>query len=227
MRTLLLLRGAPGCGKSTFIKKNELDIYTIEPDRIRLLFQSPVMGVDGTFSISQKNDKDVWKMVFDLLERRMQKGCFTVLDATNSKTADMNKYKILSDKYKYRVFCVDFTDVPIEDVKRQNKKREEFRRVPERVITDFYERFKVHKVPSGIEVIKPSQLDKIWFNSIDLSQYKKIVHIGDIHGCYTVLQSFITKESLEEDTFYIFLGDYIDRGTENSQVVKFILEIKD
>ena len=32
MRTLLLMRGAPGCGKSTFIKQHGLEPYTLCAD---------------------------------------------------------------------------------------------------------------------------------------------------------------------------------------------------
>ena len=52
MRILLLLRGAPGCGKSTWIEKNGLKPYALSADNIRLLCQSPIMQVDGTEGIS-------------------------------------------------------------------------------------------------------------------------------------------------------------------------------
>lgn len=35
MRTLLLLRGAPGSGKSTWIRENNLEQYALEADRFR------------------------------------------------------------------------------------------------------------------------------------------------------------------------------------------------
>ncbi len=37
MRILLLLRGAPGCGKSTWIQRQGLKKYTLSADDIRLL----------------------------------------------------------------------------------------------------------------------------------------------------------------------------------------------
>lgn len=41
MRTLLLLRGAPGSGKSTWIKENKLEQYTLEADLFRNLISNP------------------------------------------------------------------------------------------------------------------------------------------------------------------------------------------
>lgn len=57
MRTLLLLRGAPGSGKSTWIKENNLENYTLEVDLFRNLISNPVLGLDGNFKITQANDK--------------------------------------------------------------------------------------------------------------------------------------------------------------------------
>ncbi|MCM1326643.1 MAG: AAA family ATPase [Bacteroidales bacterium] len=228
MRILLLLRGSAGCGKSTWIEKNGLKPYTLAADDIRLLCQSPVMQIDGTEAISNTNDNVAWKILFNLLEVRMQKGEFTVIDATNSKTSEMNRYKEMCNTYRYRIYCVDFTDIPIEEVKRRNANREALKRVPDEAIDKMYSRFATQKIPSGIKVIKPDELDTIWLKMFDLSEYKRIHHIGDIHGCNTVLQKYLTDNGgMKDDEFYIFTGDYIDRGLENVEVVKFLISIKD
>ena len=228
VRILLLLRGSAGCGKSTWIEQNGLKPYTLSADDIRLLCQSPIMQVDGTEGISQANDNLTWKTLFNLLETRMQKGEFTVIDATNSKTSEMNRYKEMCNTYRYRIYCVDFTDIPIEEVKRRNANREPLKRVPDEAIDKMYSRFATQKIPSGIKVIKPNELDTIWMKMFDLSEYKKIHHIGDIHGCNTALQKYLSDNGgIKDDEFYIFTGDYIDRGLENADVVNFLISIKD
>lgn len=228
MRTLILLRGAPGCGKTTWIKENGLKPYALSADDLRLLCQSPVLQVDGTTGISQSNDKYVWKTLFQLLEIRMRNGEFTVIDATNSKTSEMKRYKDLCDTYRYRIFCVDFTDIPIDVTKKRNANREITKRVPEEVIDKMYSRFATQKIPSGIKVIRPDELDSVFMKPIDLSGYTRIHHIGDIHGCYTALKKYFDENGgIKDDEFYIFTGDYIDRGIENVQVVQFLLSIKD
>lgn len=228
MRTLLLLRGAPGCGKSTYIEKNGLKPYTLSADDIRLLCQSPVLMTDGNTGISQNNDNVVWKTLFTMLETRMKRGEFTVIDATCSKTADINQYKKLCQEYRYRVYCVDMTDIPIEECKRRNKLRPVVKQVPDEVIDKMYSRFKTQKIPGGVKVIKPDELDSIFTKKIDLSEYSKIHHIGDVHGSYTVLKQYLDGAGgIKDDEFYIFCGDYVDRGIENAEVVKFLLSIKD
>ena len=226
MRILLLLRGSASCGKSTWIRQHGLQPYTLSADDIRLLCQSPVMLTDGTYGISQANDGVVWKTLFGILEIRMQRGDFTVIDATNSKTSEMNRYKEMCETYRYRIYCVDFTDIPIEEVKRRNAGREPFKKVPEAVIDNMYSRFRTQKIPSGIKVIRPDELDAVWTRMFDMSAYKKVHHIGDIHGCNTVLQKYLEDNGgIKDDEMYIFVGDYIDRGVENAEVVKFLISI--
>ena len=226
MRTLLLLRGAPGCGKSTWIERHGLKPYTLSADDIRLLYQSPMIDANGQKYTSQSNDSMVWKTLFSILETRMKNGEFTVIDATNSKTKEMNRYKDMCATYRYRIYCVDFTDVPVEEAKRRNSEREQFKQVPDAVIDNMYSRFATQKVPSGITVIKPDELEKVWLKLYDFSEYKAVYHIGDIHGCYTALNELInTIGGLKDDCMYIFTGDYIDRGIENADTLKFLISI--
>ena len=225
MRVLLLLRGSAGCGKSTYIKEHGLEPYTLSSDNIRMMCSAPVLNTEGKFGISQDNDKTVWSTLFRLLETRMSKGEFTVIDATNSKTSEMNRYKELAALYRYRIYCIDMTNIPIDEVKRRNILREPLKRVPDEVIDKFYSRFETQQVPSGIKVLKPEELDTIWYRPTDLSSYKKVHVFGDIHGCYTVLQEYFDSNGgIKPDECYIFCGDYIDRGIENVETVKFLCE---
>ena len=137
--------------------------------------------------INQKNDEIVWATLFRLLETRMVNGEFTVIDATNSKTSEMNRYKTLCEQYRYRIWLVDFTDVPIEVAKERNRSRVPLKRVPDAVIDKMYSRFATQKVPSGITVIKPDELDRVWIKPIDLTERFQIRVLGDIHGCMTPL----------------------------------------
>lgn len=223
MRVLLLLRGAPGCGKSTWIQENGLKDYALCADDIRMMCASPSLDIHGKPCIDQKNDKVVWDILMELLKVRMEHGEFTVIDATNSKTADMNKYKALCKDYRYRMYCVDFTNIPIEEVKRRNSERTPLKIVPEAAIDKMYARFATQKIPAGITVLEPDELDKVWYRPLDLNEYEKINVIGDIHGCYSVLKKYL-KEGFKDNEYYIFLGDYLDRGLENADVLQFLID---
>ena len=134
----------------------------------------------------------------------------------------------LAEQYRYRTYIVDFTDVPLETCLKQNKMRSEDKWVPEEAIKNIYARFATQPVPSRIDIIKPNELYKILEKPIDLSQYKRIVFIGDIHGCYDTLMQYPDfKNGLDPETEYIFLGDYIDRGNQNYETLRFLDSIKD
>ena len=226
MRVLLLLRGSPGCGKTTWIRENGLTDYALSADDIRMMCSAPVLNTAGQMEINQTNDKVVWDTLFRILEIRMRNGEFTVIDATNSKTSEMNRYKELCTEYKYRIYCVDFTGIPIAVVKERNASRPEPKRVPDAVIDKMYSRFETQKIPAGITTIRPDELDRVWMRKTDLTdRYNKVHVIGDIHGCATSLMEYIGE--MKNDEFYIFLGDYVDRGLENAEVVKFLLSIYD
>ena len=140
----------------------------------------------------------------------------------------MKQYKKLCQEYRYRIFLIDFSDVPIEECKRRNNLRNVMKQVPEAVIDKMYSRFKTQGIPSGITIIKPEELDKVFMKKIDLSEYKAIHHVGDVHGAYTALQEYLNEiGGIKDDHFYIFAGDYIDRGIENAEVIQFLLSIKD
>lgn len=227
MQYLVLLRGAPASGKSTFIKKHFLEPYTLSADQIRTQVSSPVLNKDGNFVISQKQDKYVWETLMTMLEKRMQDGCFTVIDATHYKTSLINQYKNLVKRYYYRVFIVDFTDVPYEELIRRNNEREEYKRVPEEVIKKMTTCFTDDtEVKKWCTVIKPEQfIETFTIKPIDLTdKYDSIFVFGDIHGCYTCFKNFIDKHPLNNKTCYIFVGDYTDRGLENKEMVQWLLD---
>ncbi|WP_144624957.1 RNA ligase [Bacillus velezensis] len=227
MRRLVLLRGCPAVGKSTWIKENGLQQYTLSADEIRLLFQSPDLNINGKYHITPKNDGRVWQLLFELLESRMERGEFTIVDATHSKQSMISRYKSLAQKYRYRVHVVDFSDVDIETILKRNKLRPEHKHVPESAIYNIYERMTTERVPKWVDVIKPDEFSEaIKYTPRCLDDYKKIHVFGDIHGCNTVLQKYLNG-GINQDEFYIFVGDLVDRGIENAELIKFMIEIKD
>ena len=229
MRTLVLLRGSSGCGKSTFIKEHKLDDYTLSSDSFRLLYSSPILMNDGTQSISGKHEKKTWETLFNILEYRMEQGLFTVIDATNSRISEINKYKKLAEFYRYNVIVVDFTDLPRDECKIRNANRQpSYKIVPNSVIDKFYDRFDKKEKLSGVKVVKPHEFEEaIMIKPIDVSYYNDIQIIGDIHGCYDALIEILEDGELKEDRLYIFTGDFCDRGIQNAEVLEYLFNIMD
>lgn len=220
MRDLLLMHGVPGCGKSTFINLWHLEPYTICPDNIRLMFQSPVYNSHtGITSISQKNDKMVWEFVNKRVEEKMSRGEFIVIDAMN---LDMSTWKKLADKYRYRIWYKRF-DTSLEECIYRNKNREEYKRVPEEVIVKAYEKYLTTSIPNYVK-----EIDVDWLNGIkplNVNQYENIYVFGDIHGCFEPLNNFFIENPFSEKNLYVFTGDYLDRGYENKESLEFFISL--
>jgi len=237
MRTLFLLRGAPGSGKSTWVSRNKLEPYTIASDVVRTLVTGPEIDCMGKLNISQKKDGIVWDLILKLLEERMKNGEMVIIDATHYRKGLLNNYKDLAKKYRYRQIVVDFTTIKEEVCIERNSGRDEFKVVPEEVIHKMYSVFRnendLKEINSSFEVMLPDNayhLINYGYNPINIAsdKYKKVIVIPDIHGCYnTLLKVFDSSGGIRDDFFYVFLGDYFDRGPDSVDVFKKLNEIKD
>lgn len=220
MRTLLILRGCMGSGKSKFIKDNGLTNYTISADDLRLLFHSPKMNEDGGMSISSRADKQVWDTLYLLLENRMKNGDFTIIDATHKNQKSVSKYIDLAEKYRYNCYQVNI-EASLQECIERNNMREEIRRVPNSEIERAYEILQSNKLPSKFKEVTNIN-DILNYYVTDVNEYKEIKVIGDVHGSHTCLLNAI-GETLDPQVLYVFVGDYFDRGIENKEVYEFLV----
>ena len=55
------------------------------------------------------------------------------------------------------------------------------------------------------------------------SGYKRILAVGDVHGCFKKLNSLWQKISVTDNDLVIFLGDYIEGGKENLKVLRWLM----
>jgi len=225
MKDLIVLRGLPGSGKSTFVKEKKLEPYTLSPDMFRTSYQALQLTEEGEMTCSHKHEKNLWKHLFTLLEQRMTQGDFTVIDSTHTTTKEFTKYKQLAEQYGYRLVCVDFTHVPYEVALERNNQRQFHQVVPQFAMERFRARLRDGHIPKGIQVVTPETFDaRMSLLPKDFSHYRRIHVLGDIHGCYQALRSYM-PETLPHDELFVFVGDYVDRGTENGKVMNYLLTL--
>lgn len=225
MRQLYITRGIPGSGKSTFIRENDLEAYTISPDTIRLIMGSPVLNTEGRLVMPSKDDAAVWKLLRESIETRMSRGELIIVDATHTAPNYFNDYAKLAQTYRYRLFAIDFADVPLEVCKERNKTRIGYKVVDNKVLEVMHARLQKFSIPKAYKVLKPDEVKATLDDNVtDLSQYSRVHHIGDIQGCYTPLKQYFDEHPFSDDEYYIFVGDLLDRGTENAEVLKYVCE---
>ncbi|MBM3163184.1 MAG: serine/threonine protein phosphatase [Chlorobi bacterium] len=59
-----------------------------------------------------------------------------------------------------------------------------------------------------------------------LSENRRIIAVGDIHGCLHSLERLVGQIGLRHDDQLVFLGDYIDRGPRSGEVVDFLISLR-
>lgn len=233
MRKLIITRGLPGSGKTSTLEALGLTDFTLSADAIRLIYSSPIMDISGRMTIPQENNHIVWRHLLDVLEKRMRNGQTVVVDATHTSENSFQPYIGLAHKYQYDIACLDFSSVPVNVSDWNNHGRPEHRIVPSKPLSRLEAELKNGRVPENIYQIQVDinrgHLNKVkeWLSAhiIDLSHYKRVMHIGDLQGTYEVLMRLLERDGgWRNDTFYIFVGDYCDRGDENGEILKWMIK---
>jgi len=134
-----VMRGIPGCGKSSFTRDYMTKISNvIESDIIREKISGRTVE-NGREYISQLNNETVWKEIFNQLEKSLELHKSTTIDATNINVWQLKNYEKLANKYGAELIIIDFSDVSLSEAKIRNSLRlPEYKRVPDNVIERMY-----------------------------------------------------------------------------------------
>lgn len=232
MKQLFLMRGIPGSGKSTLLRKIPAG-YIVSSDDIRLIY-SPVVNKKNTFDyiINPDNDSAVWDLLHEVVKQRLLKGFTTIVDATHCSAKSISYWKSFCQENKITCTVVEMS-TDFNKCKENNLKREPYKVVPEKVLVRMFENMK-EEIPSFCKVISDKEfsdmIETIFIKKetnyipLDYNKFNKIVVIGDVHGCYEPLKCLFEKYPIQEDTKYIFVGDYEDRGIQNKETFEFLLQ---
>ncbi len=233
MRNLVLLRGISASGKSTWLKENKLEQYTVSADNLRLLYAGVEYNAIGQQCISQKSDVKVWRELFNIVETRMKYGLLTIVDATHTSEKAIKAYDSLCEQYNYRMTIIEF-DIDVEEAIKRNSERDEYKKVPEDVIRNMAKKLndplsskhqKCIIKSNSLGGNSPTLFQYLSNDFYDLGKYDKIIVFGDIHASYSPLKEYFDNAPYSEKNFYIFIGDYLDRNYQANEVVEFIFDM--
>jgi predicted kinase len=238
MRKIVVFRGPQGAGKSYTIDKLGLNEWTLSSDAIRSVVASPMLTSDGRMIINQDVNQQVFGMLHSLAGQRMGRGETLVIDTTGMQISDFATWRRLAQEHRYQVAFVDLTAVSLETALARQDGRHELRKVPRASLERFIKVMKDNPLkvedPDRETIIVGDETGshipvlKQWLEEPihDLSAYKSVVHIGDVQGCYTVLAGpdGPLAKGFRDDTFYIFVGDLLDRGIENGKVLRWFVD---
>ena len=248
MRQLFLLLGIPASGKDTFLEQRGLRPYSLSSDDLRSILSNPVEVLTNEDqlepTLNAQNDRKVWETLYQILEDRMRHGETTFVNATHLFARAFSKYEALAQKYNYKISVIDTNWDLYQELSFDNSKlqavlvaRDQGRAKkftdPESVIGKFANRYYNfnQNVRRGFqhEILSISEFDEKYLNNglqtLDFDQkYSRIKLIGDVHGDFTNLQAVFADHY--KGTAYVFVGDYLDRGTKNAEVFRFLQQLR-
>lgn len=129
-RTLVVLCGVAGSGKSTFAKKFFKRTQVVSSDHCRaMISDNPA---------NQAVSKHAFDLFYFIIEKRLLVGRLTVADATSLSKETRSQLIEIARKYGFRVVIIIF-DIPVEICIERDKNRP--RKVGEQVIRNQYVNF--------------------------------------------------------------------------------------
>lgn len=244
--SLVLLIGASGSGKSTFARKHFKQSEIISSDLCRAIVSDDENNQDAT--------KDAFDLAYYIARKRMKNGLLTVVDATNVRKEDREKWLELAKEYHYLVTAIVF-DMPERLCIERNQKRSD-RQIPEGAImrqANLLRKSRKWLDKEGIKSVylfeNPDEIEQIThINRQLLYNNKKAEHgpfdiIGDVHGCYDELHALLetlgytiveNHTSFDKNRFsishpknrkVIFVGDLVDRGPDSPLVLRCAMDM--
>lgn len=183
------------------------------------------------------------KIYANALRNRMSLGDFIVLDETNCFLEKVKNILSLCSAYQYTPMFIDF-DVDLQQALiRNNARQGTIGYVPPDIILNMHEskkevmeylkksgypihnRRNFYNGDAVISYLSQEIFDKnLALNAKINTYFDKIYVIGDIQGCYDKLKAFM-DEHYNPDNFYIFTGDYTDRGDKNKETLQYLCKL--
>lgn len=244
MKTLFLMYGTPASGKSSFIRKHHLEEYTTNVDHFREIFGHATLHLsekEEIFEMTDMSEDDfIWDMVYTNVEHRMQHDLTTIIDATFLFKKAFKKPFELAKKYGYKVVIIDMMADLVKEFNATSKNFDtllatlivrdtnRYNSVGQNVIEKYLTRyFDSRRGSKQYKFVTPSEFVTNYLSPIeplDFNHFNRIKIIGDVHGDYSnVLNVF---EDHQKGDAYIFVGDYLDRGSENAKTFQFLNKLK-
>ena len=227
---LVVLCGASGSGKSTFARRHFAETEVVSSDRCRAL-----VGDDDT-------DQSVTAAAFELLhtivDKRLELGRLTVVDATNVKPEDRASLVELARRWDVLTTAIVF-DLPLALCIERNGDRQD-RQTPKHAIKRQHStlrrtatRLRKERFTRVYTLGSASELDSVeivrtkpWNDRRD--DVGPFDIIGDVHGCHDELVRLLAELGYDtsvdpiahpEGRRAVFLGDLVDRGPGVAEVL--------
>ncbi len=234
--SLVILIGASGSGKSTFARTHFRKTEVVSSDECR------------GFVSDDENDQAATKPAFELLhfmiEKRLELGKLTVVDATNVQAPGRKRLVELARQYHVLPVAIAFK--MSEDIcNSRNSQR------PDRQFGPHVVRNQMRDLRQSLNSLRregfrhvfvfdhPDEVaqatierTRLWNDLTD--EHGPFDIIGDVHGCYPELLELLAKLGYRVEGKIvtppagrraIFLGDLVDRGPNSPAVLRLVMQM--
>lgn len=223
MRKLLLLRGAPGSGKTRFVNQRGLSELALSLDAFRELFSTPVPVLEGVASlvVSQAVEAEVVRAARLAAANRMDLGATLVIDATMLTAKYQSEWAALGRKYGYEALLLDIQgDVSDEELLARNRGRGN-KAINEPRLLEMAAKGRMRNLSGLVREIRHDELQAEFATAeISLEQYERVLIVGDVQSCGGALSAVFAAlgELNDRATAWVFVGDLFDRGPDAGEV---------
>lgn len=139
-KLLILMRGAPGSGKSTLIKNSGLSNYSISLDELRKL-----LAAEEDSQLPTSVNKEAYALLYSILQTRVQKGKLIILDAVNTSIDHIKDSIELAESYGYKIVYFQM-QTSLEQCLENNLCRPVYSRASEEKIRKFHKMIETAKL---------------------------------------------------------------------------------
>ena len=141
MSKFILMRGAPGSGKSTLIKNSGLSDYSMSLDELRRL-----LAVEENGQLPTSVNKEAYALLHSILQTRVQKGKLIILDAVNASVDHIKDSIELAESYGYKIVYFQM-QTSLEQCLENNLYRPIYSRASNEKIKKFHEIIETTELP--------------------------------------------------------------------------------
>jgi polynucleotide kinase-phosphatase len=235
--SLVALVGPSGCGKSTFARKHFKPTEVLSSDFYR--------GLVSDDENDQAATPDAFAALHFIAGRRLARGKFTVVDATNVQAEARKPLVALAREYHVIPVAIVF-DLPVRLCEERNRGRPErdfgahvirqqasqLKRSLRGLQREGFRHVFTLKSPDEVEAVEVER-QPLWNNQ--RRDHGPFDIIGDAHGCADELEELLAKLGYAPDAAgvwrhqegrkAVFLGDLVDRGPRIPDVLKVVMRM--
>ena len=241
---LVMMMGSSSSGKSTFANRHFKSTEIVSSDACRAMIADHENVMDA-------NDA-TFEVVHFIVEKRLERGLLTVVDATNLQPEGRKSLVSLARKYHVFPILIGLNlpesllqernsagrQLPARIIRRHHRQaKHSFRKLKKEGVRKWYELNTLEKVEKAT-IIRRSA----WNNKKEEQGPFDI--IGDVHGCFAELRALleklgykVTKHRNREHNYgytvqppkgrkAVFVGDLVDRGPASNEVLRLVISMQ-